>query len=156
RPFTEVVGRTVVKGGSINIVEPGRPTVEDDDKDPYFVDLLDMDLDTVTRQEVMAREVVAVGALYSIDDNGIRLTINRRDPASSVSLSFSSAISSWVLNPYTYGAKLDATGFSAFGATPVADWVITPTADTIEAFFAFGAGGQPFDYAIVNAPDSQF
>ena len=51
---------------------------------------------------------------------------------------------------------LSNSGFSPFGLTPLAGWIQTITTDRIEEFFPFEPGGQPFDYARVNPPDSLF
>src|SRR5262249_2682705 len=124
--------------------------------DPYFVSLTNLDTQTVTREITATLNLEWSGALYSVDDSGIRLTVNRNDPLSMVSLAFHSELSSWVLNPYSYGATLTPTGFTAFGITPQSDWTVTTTSDTIVAFFPFGSGGQPFDVVMARAPDSLF
>jgi hypothetical protein len=121
--------------------------------DPAFFTLTDLTTGLVTIEPTMIQTIIAENALFAIDDSGIRLTVRNGDPTSYANLAFSSAISSWVLNPYTYGARLDASGLDAYGETPLSGWSITTTASTVEAFFAFGPGGQPFDVVRIQ-PDS--
>jgi hypothetical protein len=147
QPEIEAVGRNVAVASAISVGSV---------KDPYFLTVNDLTTGVSTTEQIMSETVDAVDAGYSIDDTGILLTIDRGDPTSSLSLAFSNAVSPWVLNPYTYGAALNNTGFSAFGETPLSGWSVTTTADTVEAFFAFGPDGEPFDSALVLPPDSLF
>lgn len=149
-PTLEVFGKDVMSGGAFegNGIA-GKQT------DPYFMTITDLKTGEVMEEVVMMLSLEYSNAFYSVDDSGIRLTIDRSDPDSFVSLMFSSEFP-WVLNPYTYGATLDADGLTAFGETPLDGWQITTTDDTVEAFFAFGPEGQPFDSAVVDPPDSFF
>jgi hypothetical protein len=155
-PIVEAIGRNIMTGGNKVSIDTQGLDFIGGVRDPYFVTLSDLDTGTETVEQVMAQDLDWSDALYSMDDTGIRFTINRNDPASFVSLLFTTSMSSWVLNPYTYGARLDSTGLSAFGLTPLSGWTLTTTSDTVEAFFSFGADGQPYDDVMVRPPDSLF
>jgi hypothetical protein len=140
---------SILKGGALGNQKEGQHL------DPVFVTLTDQTTGVVSRQIVMEQSVTWTDATFSVDNTGITLTIDRNDPASSVALGFTNALP-WVTNPYSYGATLDASGFTAFGETPLSGWTVTQGPDTTQAFFAFGPDGQPLDSAFVRPPDSQF
>jgi hypothetical protein len=142
--------------------------------DPYFVTVTDQTDQKVTRDQVLSETLESRDATYSVDNKGIHLSIARGDPNAFVTLNFDSHDSlGWVQNPYTYGARLDASGLTAFGeylpgwdimkafgmdssGETQSGWSITMGTDTIDASYAFGPDGQPFDYAQVRPPDSFF
>src|SRR5262249_33634955 len=78
-PIVESIGRNTMVGGKINIDTQGLDFIGGV-RDPYFVTLTDLDTGAETVEEVMAQDLMWSDALYSLDDNGIRLTINRNDP----------------------------------------------------------------------------
>jgi hypothetical protein len=149
-PVLEAFAQTVMSGGVDNTA-PGKD--RGGNRDPLFVTLADLDTGSLTREAVMRQDLDWVNAQYSLDDSGIRLAVASGDPGSFVSLVFET-LSNWVLDPYTYGARLDASGLTAFGATPLSGWIVTTGPIWIEAFFPFGPGGQPFDFVQVRPPES--
>ena len=152
KPTVEAISRNVMTGGRFDPTAIAKGEV----LDPYFVTLTDLDTNTATVELVMLQDLLWSDALFQVDDTGIRLTINRNDPESFVSLLFSSSTSSWVLDPYTYFARLDRAGLSASGLTPLSGRTVTMTSDTVEAFFPFGSEGQPYDDVLIRPPDSLF
>ena len=151
-PTVEAFQQSLFKGGTNQIV-PGLDAGKA--LDPVFVTVNDQTTGVVFRQVVMTGSVTWTQGTFSVDQSGITLAINRNDPTASVALDFSNA-SSWVTNPYSYGATLDSTGFTAFGETPLSGWTLTQGPDTTQAFFAFGPDGAPFDSATVQPPASLF
>ena len=152
-PSISLAGRNTMIGGRYQVA--GRVKFDGKVVDPYYVTVNDLHTGAVTTEAVMTQTLDYTNALFSLDDEGIRLTVDRHDPSSFVELIFSSS-SDWVLNPYTYGARLSNLGFEGFGLTPASGWTLSQTTDAIEAFFAFGPGGLPFDHAEVRPPDSLF
>jgi len=152
-PQVQVFQNTVMQGGAFQkggLVPRGKVI------DPAFMTILDLDTGVVVaREQIMSQTVDWTDALFSLDATGIQLTVNKADPLSSVSLLFL-ATSPWISNPYSYGATLNGTGLVAFGETPLSGWTLTTDGDIVNAFFAFGAGGQPYDYAQVTPPSSLF
>jgi hypothetical protein len=127
-------------------------------RDPIFMqvrDVTDGGAVTIATEVLAAQTIDLVNAFISLTDAGIDLKIPRFIPDASVSLNFET-LSPWVINPYSYGATLSNAGFSAFGATPADDWIITETDSFIDAFFAFGSEGQPFDVIMARPPESLF
>lgn len=152
RPFT-IAGKTGVAHAGAADEKPGKPQGH---HDPYFITVNDLTTGDSTSMEIMRESVYVEGADVFMDDTGIRLSVNRHNPLSSVRFDFSSE-TPWVLNPYAYGASLDNSGFTLYGdALPLAGWVITMTADRISASFDYGADGIPLDSALVAPPASLF
>jgi hypothetical protein len=149
-PQVEVVQKTVMQGGAFGVAPRGKVT------DPAFMTVTDLDTGfVIAREEIMAQTIEWADAMFSMDDTGIRLTLNKNDPGSSVSLLFIPS-SPWIVNPYSYGASFSAAGLAALGETPLSGWTVSTDGDLVEAFFAFGPGGQPFDFAQLRPPSSLF
>jgi len=124
--------------------------------DPIFMTVLDLDTGAETIDRVMTFDVEAAAADVVIDEHGILLAVDLEQPGSFARLAFDQP-SSWVMDPYSYGARLDAAGLSLSGDTlPLLNWQISRSADRLEAFFAFGPDGQPFDMASVTPDGSLF
>jgi hypothetical protein len=124
--------------------------------DPYFMIVNDLTTGESTINEIMSETITATGADIFIDNTGIRLGVNRLNPLSSVSFQFSSE-TPWVTNPYHYGATLDNSGLTLDGDIfPLSGWTTTMTSDRIDAFYSFGAGGAPLDFANVVPAASLF
>lgn len=123
--------------------------------DPLFLVVNDIDTGELWVEELMRQTLEYSDATYSIDEDGIRMTINALDPDSYVDLDFTTEFD-WVLNPYTYGARLDATGLTAYGVTPLSGWTVNTIGNTIEAYYDFGPDGKPLDYVQAKPPDSMF
>jgi hypothetical protein len=122
-------------------------------RDPCVLSLTDQDTGDVISQDIMEQNLDAAGGgTFSIADSGITLSVPRT-PGASASLDFATE-SSWVQNPYSYGADLTPDGFTAYGVTPLSDWTVTTTSDTITATFSFGPDGLPFDCADVDPSSS--
>jgi hypothetical protein len=144
-------------GGYLSVLRPDGQRVDATGVyvEPYFLEVTDLNTNISTSQIIMKQSLEYHDALFTIDDTGIRLTINRNNPNAFVSLDFTNEFP-WVLNPYTYGARLDKNGLFAFGKTPQSNWQITTTDELIEAFFPYGVEGKPFDYSDVLPPESLF
>ena len=123
--------------------------------DPYYLSVLDQTTNRIIgTQLLMDQSLNAKGALFNIEDSGIRFTINRADPDSFVSWQFSSD-SPWTTAPYSYGVRLDNAGLTVTGNRyPLSDWTVTTTTSTIEAFLPFGVDGLTYDFADVRVPGS--
>jgi hypothetical protein len=153
-PTVELFQKTLMSGGSTGFATGvgSKGSVAD----PAFVTVTDLGTGSVVgMEEVMVQNLDWEDALFSITDEGILLTIAKNDPSSFVSLRFATS-SSWVVDPYTYGATLSASGLTAFGATPLSGWTLTSDDVSTQAFFAFGLLGQPFDFADVLPPSDLF
>ena len=98
----------------------------------------------------MSENIFYSNASVVMDTTVIELTISKVG-TSYVSIDFSSA-TPWALNSYTYDVRLDASGLTLGDTVSLGDWTVTSTADIITASLSFGAGGMPFDEAIVE-PD---
>lgn len=151
-PVVEEAQGNVVFGGASSSMQAGSPEKNKAAavKDPIYAVLFDLTTDESFLQEIMSQNIEYQDATIAMDDGGIRLTIDRNDPLSFVDLSFAST-SPWVLNPYTYGARLDALGLSGYGFLS-SGWTIEQDADRTSAFYSFGSDGLPLDYAMVQAP----
>lgn len=161
-PVVMAVGKNALSGPSFDQdmfgkVVKGKPQLNHSgsNTDPYFVTVTNHTTGVVTQQIVMEQTLLFHDADYLVDDSGIHLSIAKGDPLAFVSLDFTSAFA-WVQNPYVYGAALTSSGLSAYGLTPLSGWTITNTANTIEAFYAYGLDGQPFDSALVQPSASLF
>src|SRR5205823_8413528 len=96
-PLEELTGSFMMRGGSVQASGKGGRAL-----DPYYLTVTDVDTGEVSTQPLMRLSLDYNNAEYSVDDTGISFKVDRNDPNSFVSLDFSSAISPWVLNPYTY------------------------------------------------------
>lgn len=155
-PIVEEAQGNVVFGGASGSSQAGSPEKDKAAavKDPIYAVLFDLTTNESILQEIMSQNIEYQDATIAMDDGGIRLTIDRNDPFSFVDLSFAST-SPWVLNPYTYGARLDASGLTGYGYLS-SGWVIEQDADRTSAFYSFGSDGLALDYAMVQAPASLF
>jgi hypothetical protein len=153
-PVVKGAGR-VFSGGAFQFGVPqpnGR--LDKSNHDPYFATLVDLDTGDTFTEIVMQHTVEAVNGSWQIDDSGIRLAVGLNDPESFVELSFDQP-STWVLNPYSYGAHLDMNGLIATGALATG-WTVSTLSDRVEAFFPFGPDGMPFDSFEAAPPFSLF
>ncbi len=123
--------------------------------DPSILTITDVDTGVSVTEPFMSEEAGFDNGLISLDDNGIRFTIPTNDPNAFVWLNFTT-LSDWVQEPYTYGARLDADGLTAWGLTPLSGWQVTTTADAVEAFYPFGPDGLLADYALLQPPEDLF
>jgi hypothetical protein len=145
----EATGKQTMVGGAEQRLVPGGVY------DPWVFRITDETLDESWYEEVMRLDVTSFDANYLVDDSGISLSIDQSDPESEVHLSFTMP-SSWVVNPYEYGAHLTPSGLTAWGATPPEGWSVTTSGTTLTAFYAFGPEGQPWDAAMVRPPSEYF
>jgi hypothetical protein len=121
--------------------------------DPLFMTLFDLDTGVESIERIMTFDVEASAADVVINDLGILLAVDLSTPAAFARLAFDQP-SSWVVDPYSYSARLDSAGLVVTGDTiPASGWQISSTAGRLEAFFPFGPDGQLFDFASV-VPDS--
>jgi hypothetical protein len=148
-PIVEVAGQ-IFTGASYER-RMGRAQTSQGNIDPYFVSLLDMTTGEIRTETVMRHEITATNGYWDLNEYGILLGIPKSDPLAFVNLVFDQP-SSWVRDPYSYSARLDnMNGFVATGALS-SGWELTEYTDKIEAFYAFGPEGMPFDFAQVSAP----
>ena len=127
-------------------------------KDPFFVEVTDLDSGVSITESIATYDITANNADIIINDASINITIDRFDDNSFASFNFSSELSSWVVNPFSYGVSFDNNGLSLFGSLgALDDWNITMTAeDNMIASYFFEDDFMPFDYMEILPPEEIF
>ena len=154
-------GEAFIAAGSNKVGWAGMTRGAADEKpseyyDPFFLTVEDLSVGDLWTTEIMSTTMRSFRADVFIDDVGIRLAIDPRDPRSFVNYGFTSE-TPWVTNPFSYGFSLDGSGLGVYGDVyALSGWSVTTTPERVEATYTFGAEGLPFDLVVVRPPSSLF
>jgi hypothetical protein len=125
-------------------------------KDPVYFTVTDLESGDEWSDLIVNTEYAQYDGGVLADDLGVRLTVNKHEPAAYASIAYTSELSAWVLDGFSYRAALTPSGLSVSGQFILSDWVVTETADTITAVYSYGDLGPLWDTVSIRPPDELF